>query len=128
MTSLETTFSDFVGQVYENIPLAANISTFKMLLSVVFTLGWCDFDIFRCQLCGIGQHKNGKHPHWTPPEFDIFGRWGLFLLGLDCSLLDSEAGLVILDVGIDTGNVLGCRSNLGARVTCKDNVVKIVWQ
>ena len=50
------------------------------------------------------------------------------LLVVDSGLLDGEAALVVLDVLLEAGNVLGSRSDADASVACKDNLLEIISQ
>ena len=50
------------------------------------------------------------------------------LLVIYSSLLDGKAALVVLNVLLEAGNVLGSRSDADASVACKDNLLEIISQ
>ena len=50
------------------------------------------------------------------------------LLVIYGSLLDGQAALVVLNVLLEAGNVLGSRSDADASVACKDNLLEIISQ
>ena len=68
--------------------------------------------------------RNAASAEWVQERrFSCYEREMELLLVVDSALLDGEAALVVLDVALEAGDVVGGGSDGDARVACEDNVL-----